>query len=45
LIVVLETLTPEAFSEIRKAIDGHEARDAATRAEEKKTIRTGVTAL
>jgi len=45
LTIVLDTLSADAFGEIRKAIDGHEARDAAARDAEKKTIPTGVSAL
>jgi hypothetical protein len=42
LVEVLESLDPESFSEIRDAIDAHEQARALARAEEKKTIRTGV---
>jgi hypothetical protein len=44
LAIVLKTMTPDAFAEVRAAIDAHEARTAAARDAEKKTIPTGAIA-
>jgi hypothetical protein len=44
LEAVLDALAPDAFREVREAIEAHEARETAAREQEKKTIRPGVTA-